>query len=387
MRLIPLKYLATSNPTSLPENTNPDFIFRYCDVSSVNAGKLTLPDKLTTFSAAPSRARRITQQGDIVFSTVRPYLKAVAQVPRCSEPLVFSTGFSVIHPMSNTNSRFMYWALQGDQFVNESTRWADGVSYPAITDENLMRIRLAAPNLSEQRRIARFLDEETAKIDNLIEKHTKLKNLALVQEEARWHRVFTRFDARSELPLKRVLRKLDRPAFNRTGVITAFRDGQVTLRSNRREDGFTFSETEDGYQGIEPGDLVYHGLDGFAGAVGVSDSRGNGSPVYHVCQPIDPNNNVNYLAAYLRFLGLSGFLATQAPNVRQRSVDFRNWETFSRIPFRLPAPIEQDRIVDKLQRYQAERQSAERLSTKAIDVLRERRSALITAAVTGQIEV
>lgn len=62
-------------------------------------------------------------------------------------------------------------------------------------------------------------------------------------------------------------------------VITCFRDGEVTLRKNRREEGYTFSEKEIGYQGIEEGDLVIHGMDGFAGSIGVSDSKGKGSPV------------------------------------------------------------------------------------------------------------
>ena len=58
-------------------------------------------------------------------------------------------------------------------------------------------------------------------------------------------------------------------------VITCFRDGEVTLRKNRRTEGFTESFKEIGYQGIRPGDLVVHQMDAFAGAIGVSDSKGN----------------------------------------------------------------------------------------------------------------
>ena len=70
---------------------------------------------------------------------------------------------------------------------------------------------------------------------------------------------------------------LERPVKDDDGVITCFRDGEVTLRSKRREDGFTIATVEAGYQGIEPGDLVVHGMDGFAGAIGISDSRGKGT--------------------------------------------------------------------------------------------------------------
>ena len=56
-----------------------------------------------------------------------------------------------------------------------------------------------------------------------------------------------------------------------------FRDGQVTLRSNRREDGFTNAVKEIGYQHIAKGDLVVHAMDGGFGAIGVSDSAGKAS--------------------------------------------------------------------------------------------------------------
>lgn len=75
---------------------------------------------------------------------------------------------------------------------------------------------------------------------------------------------------------------LNRPTYDSDNVVTCFRDGEVTLRSNRREEGFTISDKEIGYQGVEIGDLVVHGMDGFAGAIGISDSRGKASPVLNV---------------------------------------------------------------------------------------------------------
>lgn len=91
---------------------------------------------------------------------------------------------------------------------------------------------------------------------------------------------------------KNVLRLLERPVKLDDDVVTCFRDGEVTLRKNRREEGFTNSLKEIGYQGIEPGDLIVHGMDGFAGAIGISDSRGKASPVLNV---MDSNQNKSYL--------------------------------------------------------------------------------------------
>ncbi|MFI7384362.1 restriction endonuclease subunit S [Streptomyces sp. NPDC049813] len=179
--------------------------------------------------------------------------------------------------------------------------------------------------------------------------------------------------------VRRVLRQLDRPARSGLGVITTYRDGAVTLRSNRREDGYTFSDTENGYQEICPGDLVFHALDGFAGAVGVSDSHGNGSPVYHVCEPV-AGDHPAYLARLLRHLGTSGFLATQAPNVRERSVDFRNWNTFARIPLVLPPAEEQRTIASYLDRETARIDMLIEEQQQLIEMLRERRAAAAVEA-------
>jgi type I restriction enzyme, S subunit len=186
-----------------------------------------------------------------------------------------------------------------------------------------------------------------------------------------------------ETTVRRVLRPLDRPALPGLDVITAYRDGIVTLRSNRREDGYTFSDTENGYQEIRPGDLVFHALDGFAGAVGVSDSHGNASPVYHVCEPV-VGDDPGYLARLFRHLGTSDFLATQAPNVRERSVDFRNWSTFARIPLVLPPADEQRAIADYLDRETARIDTLIEEQQRLIEMLHERRCSLVDVEFGGQ---
>lgn len=137
------------------------------------------------------------------------------------------------------------------------------------------------------------------------------------------------------VPLRRVLRKAARPVPDDSEIVTAYRDGTVTLRSAKRDEGYTMSDVEAGYQGVRSGDLVFHGLDGFAGAVGVSDAAGRCTPVYHVCESA-LGDDLRYLAYALRAMGSSGFLAVQAGTVRQRSVDFRTWESFGKLPFPRP---------------------------------------------------
>lgn len=134
---------------------------------------------------------------------------------------------------------------------------------------------------------------------------------------------------------------LERPVQEGDDIITCFRDGEVTLRKNRREEGFTVSMKEIGYQGVEPGDLVVHGMDGFAGAIGVSDSRGKATPVLNV---MDSKENKRYLMYYLRAAAYKDVFMSLSTGIRVRSCDLR-WNKLSVFPFLIPDINEQDSIV------------------------------------------
>jgi type I restriction enzyme S subunit len=228
---------------------------------------------------------------------------------------------------------------------------------------------------------------ETGEIDAFIHDQEELIGLLQERRSAVLSRAtLGRSDYVVQGHLGYFLRKLDRQAISGLGVVTAFRDGTVTSRSNRREQGFTFSDLEAGYQGVLEGDLVFHGLDGFSGAAGVSDSAGNCSPVYHVCYPSE-SVDAAYAALYLRALGTSGFLTAYAWSVRQRSVDYRNWQVFSRLPVEFPAVSAQLETVMKVREHLSEIDAAIADARAAMDLSAERRSALISAAVTGKIDV
>lgn len=140
---------------------------------------------------------------------------------------------------------------------------------------------------------------------------------------------------------KNILMLLERPIQEGDDIITCFRDGEVTLRKNRREEGFTVSMKEIGYQGVEPGDLVVHGMDGFAGAIGVSDSRGKATPVLNV---MDSKENKRYLVYYLRAAAYKDVFMSLSTGIRVRSCDLR-WNKLSVFPFLIPDISEQDSIV------------------------------------------
>lgn len=242
------------------------------------------------------------------------------------------------------------------------------------------------PPPDEQRAIADYLDRETAQIDALVAKQQEFIGLVRERRDTIADAEFQRTEGKRAATVRQTLVPLERTPVLGSGVVTAYRDGVVTLRANRRADGYTMSEAEAGYQGVMPGDIVFHALDGFAGAVGISDSEGQCSPVYHVCSP-RYDDDAKYLALLIRYMGTSGFLSTQAPSTRQRSVDFRNWATFARVPLLLP-PVEHQKSF--VAEYDEQTTQIDALIAKAeehIALAKERRSALIAAAVTGQIDV
>ena len=126
---------------------------------------------------------------------------------------------------------------------------------------------------------------------------------------------------------KNILNLQKRPVRDTDEVITCFRDGEVVLRSERRTEGFTMSDKEIGYQGINEGDIVIHGMDGFAGAMGISKSTGKGSPVLIVCTP-KYDAIPEYLIYYLRTLAMTDVFIALATGIRERSCDLR-WNKIS----------------------------------------------------------
>ena len=176
-----------------------------------------------------------------------------------------------------------------------------------------------------------------------------------------------------------------RPVNKEDEIVTCFRDGEVTLRKNRRLEGFTNSLKEIGYQGIRKGDLVIHNMDAFAGAIGVSDSDGKGTPVYAVCTPIREDANQFYYCYLLRFLAKTGFIQSLAKGIRERSTDFR-YGDFKELLLPVPSRAEQDAIVRYLDSATSEIDKAIAKQQKMIDLLNERKQIIIQNAVTKGLD-
>lgn len=181
---------------------------------------------------------------------------------------------------------------------------------------------------------------------------------------------------------KWIFSRAERPVRKEDEIVTCFRDGEVTLRSNRRTEGFTNALKEHGYQGIRKGDLVIHAMDAFAGAIGVSNSDGKSTPVYSACIPRIKNRiNVYYYSYYLRNLALAGFIESLAKGIRERSTDFR-FSDFSELLLPFPALEDQNQIVEFLNHKTSEIDQAIAIKDQQIALLNEHKQIVIQKAVT-----
>ncbi|MFF7369380.1 restriction endonuclease subunit S [Streptomyces tricolor] len=393
-----IKDVARINRLALPEDTDPGYAFKYIDISAVDGlGNVDVPNEHVTFASAPSRARRLAPPGAVIVSTVRTYLRAIAVVPVNQDPLVFSTGFAVLEAEPNVESRFLGYYCRSQPFIDDIVARSVGVSYPAINAGEIGDLAIPVPSLEEQRRIADFLDAETARIDKLV----RLRNeqAALIGEGIAAEAVD--LTGRSHV---------------RRGGGTAENVVHLRRAAKSTQTGSTPADLHDLSDGNAPGDcLPWYtpvAIDSWMCiAKAEKATRRNGAPIFPAGSVVitgigESLGKVAYLnhvatgnqqlTAITPQVGVSGrFMAWQLWAAEQ---EIREWAQYSRIriinndslksfPIYLPSSTEQDRAVRTLDSHMARVRQMTDAFLRFQRLAEERRQALITAAVTGQFDV
>ena len=166
------KDIAFINSASLNNNTNPLYEFKYIDIGNVNQNGIINEPELVNFYESPSRARRIITENDVIVSTVRTYLRAVAFINFVPKDYIVSTGFAVLSPFKIINPTYLAYYCRSDFFIDLVIKNSKGVSYPAINASELICLSILFPNNIEQNVIAHYLGTTTQAIDkklNLLE--------------------------------------------------------------------------------------------------------------------------------------------------------------------------------------------------------------------------
>lgn len=333
----------------------------YPPLSVTNKG--VVPQLETAAKTNAHDDRKLVKKGDFAINSRSDRRGSCGIAPCDGSVSLINT---ILSPMGEMNPRYYDWLFHTIEFGDEFYKCGHGIVDDLWTTgwQDMKKILIPYPSLAEQEKIANFLDSQCSQIGAIsadIQKEIEI--LEQYKRSVITEAVTKGLNPDAEMkdsgvpwigkmPAnwtcikgKYILKYMQKPVKTDDGVITCFRDGEVTLRSNRREDGFTMADKEIGYQGIDAGDLVVHGMDGFAGAIGISDSRGKASPVLNV---LDSWQNKKYIMYYLRSMAYGDVFAALATGIRVRSCDLR-WNKLSVLLYPVPPLEEQAEIVQYIE--------------------------------------
>lgn len=354
---------------------------------------LRIPEN-TAFKVSPSLSTLMCIEGG----------SAGRKIAFTDQDVYFVNKLACFVPNEKIISKFLYYYLMSqthkEQFFTAMTGLIGGVAISAIKNFGLI-----VPPLNEQNSIVQFLDNKASQIDEAVaikEKQIELlkerKQIIIQQAVTQGLNLDTpmresEIDWIGEVPehwkvirFKNIFTQSRLPVRSGDGVVTSFRDGEVTLRSNRRLTGYTEAIIEGGYQGIRKGQLVLNSMDAFEGAIGVSDSDGKCTPEYVICDSKSEEINQYYFAYLLREMALAKYIQVICNAVRQRAVRIR-FNNLASLFMVVPPPNEQEQIVEHINSESKKLDSGISSLEQQIETLKEYKATLISSAVTGKIKV
>lgn len=389
---VPLKWVVSYNDDSLPESTDESTQIRYVEISDVNETDGITGAADVAFGEAPSRARRILQRGDVIVSTVRTYLRAVAAVGTNYDGAICSTGFAVLRARG-VDERFLKYAVLDRAFMDQVVAQSTGVSYPAINASDLVRIRIPLPAPHDQRAIADYLDRETAQIDAFIAKNEELITL-LTERRGAVIELAIREGAGATAKLGVLLRGLKDGTHGSFARIESPHPllGARNVQGGRLVlDGKESTISEDDHRAIVANGFPRRG-DVLLVIVGATIGK---SAVYELTDSLSFQRSVAFLRPGRLLTSRFLWYYTQT-RAFQDEVWLRAKVSaqpglylgdVASIPIALPDVAAQQGITTRLDRDVVAIDEAISVATTTIELARERRAALISAAVTGKIEV
>ena len=410
----PIKIIVSCNNDSISESMPLDMPIRYVDISAVSHNEGITVAESMLFGDAPSRARRKAKVGDVVISTVRTYLKAVASVDETHADCVFSTGFAILRArQKKLKPEFLKWLALNDLLIQAIESHSEGLSYPAINTSELVNLKTVVPGLSEQTRISLILDRETARIDALIAKKTRFIELLKEKRQALITHAVTKglnpnvkmkdsgVEWIGQVPehwqTKRLKHLLEEPlqyGANESGD-ASIEDGPRYIRiTDLNEAG---ELRHDSVKRLSPfvaqpymlrdGDVLFARSGATVGKTYCY--RSEHGPACFAGYLIRARLNRRKINPDFLILAVQShyYWAYILKTAIQATIENVSAERYGDFPVAMPNCKEQNTIIAVLSSILARIDTLTEKTQRSINLLKERRSAFITAAVTGQIDL
>lgn len=401
----PICRVTSVNDDALSDSTTGSTRISYVDISSVGYTEGIKQATEMAFEDAPSRARRKASTGDVVVSTVRTYLKAVAAVTDEYADCIFSTGFAVLRARQLEQS-FLKWMILNELLVQAIEAHSEGLSYPAINASALVKLKSVIPPPEEQATIAATLDRETARIDALIEKKNRFIELLKEKRQALiTHAVTKGLDPNAKMKDSGVewigpvpehwdvvpstwlfVESKERAHEDDQHLSATQKYGVISLAEYERLEGRQVTHAVKNLEQrkhVKLDDFVIS-MRSFQGGIERVKALGCVRSSYVVIQAGDGADK-NYFA-YL-FKSGSYIQGLQATSSFIRDGQDLNYGNFRQVRLPKPGSDEQMQIAKFLDQETARIDALARTTEQSITLLKERRAAFITAAVTGQIDL
>lgn len=342
------------------------------------------------------------EKGDILFGKLRPYLAKVYLAESNGEAI---GDFHVMRPKSTSLQGFLSKLMLTDNYISEVNSSTYGSKMPRASWEFTSSILIPIPLETEQKLIDAFLDKELGKIELLIEKQETLIQLLKEKRQAVISHAVTKGlnpdvemkDSGTQwlgnvpkhwevLPAKRIFRLVAEPApaNNSYELLSVYTAIGVAPRKELEQKGNKASTT-DGYWLVKKGDIIVNKLLAWMGAIGLSDFEGVTSPAYDILRKTKDINPKFYHYLFRLKITHQEFKRWSRGIMEMRLRLY--FDELGRILMPLPPKNEQDKIVNMIDSLTSKFDDLEEKAKYQINLLKERKTALISAAVTGKIDV
>ncbi|MCS7489911.1 restriction endonuclease subunit S [Raoultella planticola] len=403
---IPLRYVCELNPSIAFDGFDQDDDLTFLPMDRVKSGYfIPNTDKFSKLASSYTAF----EDGDIVLAKVTPCFEngniAIA------DDLVGGKGFGsselfVVRP-AGAERKFLFYYFQSSSFKQDGEASMTGAGgLKRVSPDVLRRHRLPFPSLDIQRLIANYLDRETARIDGLIAEKERMLELLEEKRAALINRVVTRgLDPNAplkpsgqewlgEIPAhweepraKGLFREVDRRTETGEETLLSLRMGKGLVPHNDVSEKLLEASDVTGFKKIEPGQMVINRMRAASGLIAVATESGLVSPDYAVFDIVEQDISIEYFLELFKTSLLQAVFRSSSKGLGTGEQGFLRLYTdaFLSLHFPYPPIDEQRAIATFIDQQRSEMLQMETLLRRSIDLARERRAALITAAVTGQI--